>query len=238
MSLKLKSRLAGVASLIPSGSVVADIGTDHAYLPLYLVKEKACPRVIAVEKSPLNSRAAQEKVNLFHLQQKVEVRTGDGLLVLEESDGVEIVVIAGLGGKTICGLLAAAGCRLWHYRRFVLQPMGDAALVRRWLAENGFYFPEEKLAWEKGHFYEIFAAERGRKISGESILWELGPVLLQGKEQDPLLVPWLRYKIRHYEKILQGLLRSRKGKKDPLWRYYSCRYNRLKGVLDDVRRRN
>ncbi len=232
MPVKLKPRLAGVASLSPFSSVVADIGTDHAYLPLYLVKEKACPRVIAVEKSSLNSRFAQETVNLFNLNQKVEVRTGDGLLALDKKDGVEVVVIAGLGGKTICRLLKTAGNCLRQYRRFVLQPMGDAPLVRRWLAAHDFYFPQEKLVQEKGYFYEIIAAEKGRQIVKEPIYLELGPTLLQGR--DPLLVPWLQYKLQRCEKILRGLLRSQKGKKDPRWLYFNFQYDSLKGVLDDV----
>lgn len=235
MPVKLKSRLAGVASLVPPGSVVADIGTDHAYLPLYLVKEKACPRVIAVEKSDLNSRLARETVNLFNLHQVVEIRTGDGLLALDKKDGVEVIVIAGLGGKTICRLLKAAGSSLGQYKRFVLQPMGDASLVRRWLAAHDFYFPREKLVTERGHFYEIIAAEKGRQTIKEPIFLELGPTLLQGK--NPLLVPWLQQKLQRCEKILQGLHCSQKGQKDPRWRYFNFRYNSLKGVLEDVCRR-
>ena len=161
MPVKLKPRLAGVASLVPSSSVVADIGTDHAYLPLYLVKEKACPRVIAVEKSSLNSMFARETVNLFNLNQKVEVRIGDGLLALDKSDGVEVVVIAGLGGKTICRLLRTAGHRLRQHRRFVLQPRGYRP-VRRWLAAHDLF--SRKLVQEKGHFYEI-TVPKGRKLS-------------------------------------------------------------------------
>ncbi len=235
MPMQLKPRLAGVASLVPSGSIVADIGTDHAYLPLYLVKEKACPRVIAVEKSPLNSKLARETVNFFNLGRKVEVRTGDGLLSLNKNDGVEIVVIAGLGGRTICRLLQAAGNQLGQYRRLVLQPMGDAPLVRRWLVAHGFYFPREKLVKEKGHFYEIIATEKGRQLISEPFALELGPALLQ--EKDPLLVPWLQHKLQRCEKILRGLLCSQKGKNDLRWRYYYFQYNNLKGVLDDVRHR-
>jgi tRNA (adenine22-N1)-methyltransferase len=232
MSIKLKPRLAGVASLVPAKSVVADIGTDHAYLPLYLVKEKACSRVIAVEKSSLNSKTAWETVHFFKLAQKVEVRIGDGLQALNENDGVEVVVIAGLGGKTICSMFQAAVHQLCQHRRFVLQPMGNAALVRRWLAAQGYCFPQERLAFENGHFYEIIAAEKGRLAVTEPFVWELGPALLKGN--DPLFVPWLKHKIRCYEKILQGLLLSRRGKKDPRWRYYNLQYASLKGVLSDV----
>lgn len=236
MQIQLKPRLAGVASLVPANSVVADIGTDHAYLPLYLVKEKFSPRVIAVEKSSMNSRTAREKVHLFSLEQKVDVRIGDGLQALNKNDDVEVVVIAGLGGKTICSLLQAAVHLLWQYKRFVLQPMGNTALVRRWLAAQGYYFPQEKLALENGHFYEIIAAEKGRLTVKGSLDWELGPALLKGN--DPLFVPWLEHKIRRYEKILQGLLCSRRGKKDSRWCYYNMQYASLKGVLSDVGHRD
>jgi tRNA (adenine22-N1)-methyltransferase len=232
MPVKLKPRLAGVASLVPSGTVVADIGTDHAYLPVHLVQEKACPKVIAVEKSHLNSRLAQETVNLLNLNHKVEVRVGDGLLALEEKDGVEIVIIAGLGGKTVCRMLIAAANKLWSYKRLVLQPMGDVPLVRRWLVAHGFCFAREKLVQEKEHYYEVIAVEKGRQTVKEPIFLEIGPALL--KDRDPLLIPWLKHKLEHYEKVMQGLQRSRNGKEDPRWRYFNFQYDRLKGVLEDV----
>jgi len=235
MPVKLKPRLAGVASLVPSSSVVADIGTDHAYLPLYLVKEKACPRVIAVEKSSLNSMFARETVNLFNLNQKVEVRIGDGLLALDKSDGVEVVVIAGLGGKTICRLLRTAGHRLRQHRRFVLQPMGDTALVRRWLAAHDFIFLKKNWSRKKDIFMKSLRPKKAGKLSRSLFSWNWGRLFYRGR--DPLLVPWLKHKIQCYEKILQGLLRSRKGKKDPRWRYFNFQYDSLKGVLDDVCRR-
>ena len=85
---------------------------------------------------------------------------GDGLLALDEKDGVEIVVIAGLGGKTVCRMLIAAAGRLGSYKRLVLQPMGDAALVRRWLVGHGFCFAREKLVQEKDHYYEGNCCQR------------------------------------------------------------------------------
>ena len=153
--MKLKPRLAGVASFIPPGSVVADIGTDHAYLPVYLVTEKDSPGVIAVEKSSKNARKARETVTLYNVEHKVDVRIGDGLLALNEKDGVEVVVLAGMGGVTICSILQAAGKDLQRYQQIVLQPMGDLPHVRRWVYDNGFIIENERLALERGHYYEI-----------------------------------------------------------------------------------
>ena len=232
MPVKLKPRLAGIASLVPPGTVVADIGTDHAYLPVYLVREKACPRVIAVEKSKHSSRFARETVNFFNLNHKVEVRIGNGLLALEEKDAVETVVIAGLGGKSICRMLIAAADRLEHFKSLVLQPMVDAVLLRRWLVAHGFCFVREKLVQEKEFFYEVIAVEKGHQTIKDPIFLEIGPTLI--KNRDPLLKPWLKHKLKRCRIIMQGLLCSQNSKEDPRWRYFSFQYDRLKEVLEDV----
>lgn len=229
---KLRPRLAAVASLVPSGEVVADIGTDHAYLPIYLAGQNISPRVIAVEKSPRKCQEARERVKFYGLSQRVEVRVGDGLLALTEEDAVGVVIIAGLGGKTICRLLIAAGEGVYRYRRLVLQPMTDMAMVRRFLVERGFCFLLEKLAAERGRFYEVIAAEKGNEEIKDPIFFEVGPGLLRGKDQ--LFIPWLKEKLRKYELVLESLSNSRAGKGDSRWRYFNDRYQELKGVLDDV----
>lgn len=233
--VKLKPRLAGVASLVPCGSVVADIGTDHAYLPIHLVRERNCPKVIAIDKSANNTKKAEEAVSLSNLGDKVEIRTGDGLSALGDSDGVEIIVMAGIGGRTICKILIAAGKSLWRFQRIVLQPMGDLPLVRRWLFAQGFCFFREKLAREKDRFYEIIAAEKGKEIIHEPVHLELGPHLVRG--EDPLVIPWLKEKIRRYEGILQDLSRSRAGQAGDKWKYYDYRRRVVREVLDDIYKR-
>lgn len=233
--IKLKPRLLAVAEMVPGKSIVADIGTDHAYLPLFLVQEKGCPRVIAVEKSSGSARQARKNVQLFGLEETVEVRLGDGLKPLKREDAIETVIIAGLGGKTICNILSGANESLRQCRRLVLQPMADAAELRRWLVSQGFCFPREKLAREGEHFYEVIAAEPGKEKVDDPLYFELGPSLL--RQKDPLLLPWLEKKLNHYERLLQYLARSRQGTGDPRWRSSYYRYSRIKEVVNDVRQR-
>jgi len=239
--MKLKPRLAAVAAMVPSGVVAADIGADHGYLSVYLVKEKNCPRVIAVEKSAQNAEKASETVSHYNVRDKVDVRVGDGTSALEEKDGVEVLILAGLGGLTICSILLSAGEDLRRFKRIVLQPMVDLALVRRFLFANGYSFVGEKIALERGFYYEIIAAEKGVEIIENPLYLELGPRLLEGK--DPLFVPWLKEKVKHCEKILQGLGRSKllgRGDVDVdekirlRWDYYSQRHRLLSKLLKDV----
>ena len=244
------TRLAAVASLVPPGSVVADIGTDHAYLPVYLVTEGGCPRAVAVEKSARNARKAQETVLHYNAGHKVDVRIGDGLLALSEKDGVDTIVIAGIGGITICEILEAAGQRLRRYAHIILQPMGNLPQVRRWLFDSDFSFENEKLALEKGHYYEIIAAvqkkDDGCEINAgsegikkesykEALYLELGPCLLRG--DDPLLIPWLTEKIKYYEGILKELSRSGQNKGKAKASYISDRCHLMKDVLENVHNR-
>ncbi len=230
--MRLGKRLAAVASLIPEGAVVADIGTDHAYLPVYLVMQKTSPRVIAIEKSPQNCQRARETVNLFNLGEKIEVRCGDGLSALQEEDRVDLVVIAGLGGKTICRLLMTAGEKLERYRRLVLQPMGDASLLRRWLLARGFALAEERLALERGFFYEVMAVEKGCTYVADPIYYELGPGLMEAK--DPLLIPWLQQKIKNSRHVLDGLGKRAKGPRDGRYLYFLARHKKMEEVLRHV----
>lgn len=225
-------RLAAVASLVPAGTVVADMGTDHAYLPLYLVTAKGCPRVIGVEKSQNICARARKTVRSFGLEHRIEIRCGDGLSALQEEDGVEVVVFAGLGGKTICRLLMQGATSLHRYRRLVLQPMGDGPLLRRWLLANGFALTHGRLAREKGHFYEIMGAEQGSMTVKDPFLLGLGPELLA--EPDPLLVPWLEDKIRKCEQVLTTLGKGKDPKLEGRRRYFQERLEKLKELLQNA----
>ncbi len=228
-------RLATVASFIPRGAVVADIGTDHAYLPLYLVTKKSCPRVVAVEKSQNNCENARNIICFYNQAHKIEARCADGLKALQERDGVEVIVIAGLGGKTICQLLMAAGNSLDRYRRLVLQPMGDASLLRRWLLSRGYAIIKEKLCQERKRFYEVIVAEKGSMKFTDPFILELGPALVSGS--DPLLIPWLEHKINRYDEILQNLKISASKGNEGKRQFLQIRLKKLKDVLRDVSQR-
>lgn len=230
--MKLKPRLAEVANRIIPESVVVDIGTDHAYLPAHLVMEGICRKVIGVEKLAGNLEKAQKTVDLFNLTSRIELRCGDGFSAIGSDEQVDVAVIAGLGGRTICRILQGGAGKLDVFKYFVLQPMSDVYLLRRWLMAHGFCIKNESLAREKGRFYEIMVVEKGRQVQPDDFLSEVGPGLIENK--DPLLIPYLEEKISRCERIMNTLGTARGTTALRKLRYYKSKGKRLKEVLSLV----
>lgn len=204
MKIKLSSRLAAVASMVLKGSVNADIGTDHGYLPAYLISQGICPYAIAsdVSKGPLN--AAKDIVELLALEKKIDLRLGDGLKVLSPGEA-ETVCIAGMGASTIIKILEGSPDVLNQVKRLVLQPMRGTSQLRRWLMEYEWKIIDEELVLEGGVFYKIIGAQPGKCCLTEAEI-EVGPVLM--KKGHPLLKKYLQEKITSLKRIGSNMERG------------------------------
>lgn len=230
--MKLKPRLAEVANCILPESKVVDIGTDHAYLPVYLIEQGICRKVIGVEKNPRNLQKAQKNVNLFNLGSKVELRLGDGFNALYPDDYAEVAVIAGLGGRTISKVMQEGSSKLEQFDYFILQPMSDIYLLRRWLIAHNFRISSERLAEEKDRFYEIILVEPGKQSISDPVILEIGPGLLE--RRDPLLIPYLKQKIATCRRIISALNQARETDSFKKKDYYIHKEARLREVLSLV----
>lgn len=155
--IKLDSRLRAVASLVRKGSVVADIGTDHAYLLCHLIQNGICPRGIAADigKGPLKN--AEITVIACNLSDKVEIILSDGLKSLHENCADDIV-IAGMGGILISEILSDVKWICSNKIRIIAQPMTHAEVLRKFFVSNGFEISEEKTATDGKHYYCTMAA--------------------------------------------------------------------------------
>jgi tRNA (adenine22-N1)-methyltransferase len=206
--MKLTPRLQAIAELIPPGSVVADIGTDHGYLPLYLLLEQISNRAIAADVNEAPLEQARETVAAFNCLQKIDLRLGDGLDVLRDDDEIDTVVIAGMGGRTIASILTKGHARLNALERIILQPMNETGYLRVFLAENGFAITAESLAMEGRRLYEIILAKPGKERETDRFRLSLGPRLLEKKP--PLLSVLLHEKIRKLRIVQNNLHRAQK----------------------------
>ncbi len=153
----LDARLQAVAAQIRRGSRIADIGTDHAYLPVYLVGEGICPSAIASDLREGPLAAAERTVSAAMLSDRIDLRLADGLAAITP-DEADDVAIAGMGGETIIAILQAAPD--WHtaHHRFVLQPMTRAEDLRAWLLHHGFTIERERLVIDGRHLYPVMTA--------------------------------------------------------------------------------
>ncbi|MCR3921262.1 MAG: class I SAM-dependent methyltransferase [Firmicutes bacterium] len=206
--MKLTPRLQAIAELIPQGSVVADIGTDHAYLPVYLLLEQIIQKAVATDINQAPLEQAQETIAAFNCHQRIDLRLGDGLQILKEEDEVDTVVIAGLGGRTIASILTEGSADLRTLKRIILQPMNETGFLRQFLAENGFALIHETLVLESKHLYEIILATPGQEIERDPFRISLGPRLLE--KQPPLLPLLLKEKIRKLRIIYYNLQQAKK----------------------------
>jgi tRNA (adenine22-N1)-methyltransferase len=203
--LSLRERLAMLASFVPQGARIADIGTDHAYLPIELVSKRIVDFSVAGEVNPGPYQSANESIARLGLQDRISLRFGDGLAVVEPGE-VDTVVIAGMGGNTIIEILTKrqeVTCRL---KRLILQPMVAAPQVRRWLVKHAWEIVDEGLCREDGKLYEIIVAERGSSREMEQILYDIGPVLWQ--KQSELLPLHLQLLIEQNKRVLRAMAQS------------------------------
>lgn len=185
--IHLSPRLAAVAALVPPGSAVIDVGTDHAMIPVWLVQTGVCERVLATDIRPGPLENATALVEKTDTGANIRLLQTDGLTGIE-ADGWDTVILAGMGGETMVSILTAAP---WARERvcLILQPQSKRAVLRRYLVENGWRIDREKLVEDAGHIYPILTAAAGLSPAYTQAELHLGRIDQIGS--DPLFLPYL-----------------------------------------------
>lgn len=154
--MHLDSRLACVASYVRPGSRVADIGTDHAHLPVWLVSSGRCPAAVATDIRPGPAAAARQSVEQAGLQTQIDIRLGDGLSPITPHE-VQDIIIAGMGGETIAAILDNAGWIRDSRYQFILQPMTRTEHLHTYLLTRGFAILREAVVQEGRRLYPVIS---------------------------------------------------------------------------------
>ena len=162
-ALHLSKRLQVVADFVPANARLADIGSDHAYLPANLLLADKISFGIAgeVAKGPLEN--ARQEVMRHRLTDRLEARLADGLAAIKPEDNIDTVVVAGMGGRLISQILEAGHQNNEHYDYLILQPNIDVYVVREWLEQHGYKLTAETMLLDEGHYYEILVAQPGEQ---------------------------------------------------------------------------
>ena len=200
--LQLQPRLQLLADLVPQGARLADIGTDHGYIPVYLLQRAHIASAIAADvgREPLQHavRTAEE-----YGVDGIDFRLCDGLAAIEKEE-TDCVVIAGMGGSTIAHILRD-GMEKIRPARLLLQPNVALAEVRRTLCELNYRINDERLVQAAGRFYTIISAVPGHAVYDETQL-AIGPVILE--KRPPELAAYAAFKVRVARKALAGAQKS------------------------------
>ncbi len=207
MQSKLQARLRAAAQLVLPGKTAADIGTDHNYLPVFLVNSGICPFVIASDKAAQAYENARRSLEQQGLASRISLRQGDGLSVLAPGEAATLI-LAGMGGRLIMEILAGRPEVTARAERLVLQPQKNADSLRYWLADHGWRIVEEMIAWDSGFYYVLIAAEPGSMdLSADEAAF--GPCLL--KSGHPLFLRYLRWRLSGLESLTARLRETAGG---------------------------
>lgn len=209
--MNLGDRLQAVADFVPQGSRVADIGTDHGYLAVELVKSGKAKFVVASDKNTGPYEAAVRTVRENGLADNViSVRLGDGLKSLRPGE-VDKVCIAGMGGALMVEILEGSPDVVETLDTLILQPQSAAPELRRWIYRKHWHIEDESLVLDDGRIYEIIMAKRGRRKMPEQLMLEIGPVLWQKKP--PLLRHHIEALLFQERRVAAGMEKSDAAKK-------------------------
>src|SRR5699024_3202901 len=205
----LSKRLEIIMNSLPKGAYFADIGSDHAYLPIAVCLKDSSARAIAGEVNEGPYQSAVSHVARYQLNQQIKVIKGDGLDVIQ-SEAVDHIVIAGMGGGLIRSILERGKHHLAKVRRLILQPNVDSHYVRVWLHGTDYRLTSESILKEDGHIYEILIADQvasnqKNNYSDKEIFF--GPYLLK-EQTKPIRKKWKKER-KNTEGVIKQMKRAK-----------------------------
>lgn len=223
--LQLQPRLQLLADLVPQDARLADIGTDHGYLPVWLLQKGRITSAIAADIGTEPLEHARRTAEEYEVQ-GIDFRLCDGLrdIAPEETD---TVIIAGMGGDTIVSILSSAP---WTKNgvKLLLQPMTKVEMLRVWLSDNGYTFTGEKLVWDKNFLYPVFVVAGGTMQKLSEVQKYAGILL----DNDPLYGDYLDRQMERLQKAIDGLNRAN----DCISHGVACEREAVRKALEEKRR--
>jgi len=203
--MELSKRLNWIIEKLDKVEIIMDVGTDHGYIPIYLVKNNIASKVIAsdINKEPL--KKAKINASLDGMLDKIDLRLGGGLYPLKNKEA-NAVIIAGMGGNLIRDILENDLDKVKNLDYLILQPAQNPEVLRKYLYTNDYEILEEDICLDEGKYYEIFKVKykAGDYISLEEIFYEISPMILNKKS--PVFKSYIESKIEKNEKVMEFII--------------------------------
>lgn len=199
---KISDRLIRVAELVPEGSRLADVGTDHGYVPIWLLEKGIIPSAIAMDVNRGPLLRARENRDRYGYQKVMELRLSNGLEKLRPGEA-DTVLIAGMGGPLMIQILEDGRENSQGVSAWVLQPQSEIPSVRRYLITHGFNIVDEIMLIDEGKYYMAMKALPGEAEPWEDVEYLFGKYLLE--QRHPVLKKFLEKEKQIYLRILSQL---------------------------------
>lgn len=203
--MKLSDRLLTVASMIEGNKVLADVGTDHGYVPIYLAQENKITHAIAMDINEGPLCRACENIAAYNVSDRVETRLSDGLCSLKPYEA-QSILIAGMGGLLINRILGDSLEAAHSAEELVLSPHSDIDKVREFVLEHGFTITDERIVREDGKYYFAIRIVNGSEPMYDEAELIYGRILPQKK--DELMHEYLNSEYALYCRINENLANS------------------------------
>lgn len=200
--MEISPRMMEIIKFVKKDAIVADIGTDHGYIPIYLVENNIAKKVIATDISSPSLNKTIDNIRGKIFEKKIETRLGSGLEVLKEGE-VSTIIVAGMGGLLIGEILENSRDIVNSCENFIFQPMIASVELRKYLIENNFEIIDESLAREGDKFYEIINCKRGCMKLEKNMELGIGSKLIEKKH--PLLSDFIKWKLNSLNNIINQL---------------------------------
>lgn len=204
--VKISNRLMTAAALVTQGYTLADVGTDHGYIPIYLLQQEKIPSAIAMDINEGPLERAKEHIALYGLQAYIQTRLSDGVAALKPGE-VEAVLIAGMGGGLVMHILKDGEKVCQSAKELILQPQSEIEHVREFLREKGYTILAEDMVYEDGKFYPMMKVQyQGENVEELKLSDLYGGLLLQNRH--PVLKTFLEKERLIYTGIKENLAKQ------------------------------
>lgn len=197
---------------MPKNTVACDVGCDHGFVSIYLVQQKICPKVIAMDVKAGPLQRAREHIQEYGLEDYIPTRLSDGLSAIkpeEAEDSIDGAIIAGMGGRLVVKILSDSLDKVRKMSYLVLQPQSELAFVRKWLRQQELFITDEDMVLEDGKYYPVLFIKLKR--DGKDHLREgsarqeaedhFGPCLIRKRHE--VLKSYLQFWEKHQRNILE-----------------------------------
>ena len=206
--ISLSKRLSAIAEMVPQCSILADVGTDHGYLPVRLLQQGIAERVLAsdIHKGPLLK--ATETAEIYGFSDRMDTFLADGLQ-FPGAESAEVITICGMGGETMISILSAAPWTV-DGRRLILQPQSKLAELETWLQLHRYVIEDARLCIDTDRIYLIISVSGG--------IWNMNSEEILFRKQDPLFSDYIKKELQKARFAMQGLMRASKDRTESLRR--------------------